>query len=42
MGPMAAAGPNAPVQGRVDWQQTFEQGFQARQAQQMQNRGGRH
>ena len=32
MGPIAA-GSNAPVPGRVNWQQTFEQGVQARQAQ---------
>ena len=28
MGPIAA-GPNAPIQGRVNWQQIFDQGFQA-------------
>jgi hypothetical protein len=38
---MAAAGPYAPVQQRVNWQETLNQGFQARQAQQLQNRDGR-
>src|ERR1700691_2397653 len=42
MGPMVAAGPYAPVQQRVNWQESLEQGFQARQAQRLQNRGGRH
>ena len=42
MGPMAAAGPYAPVQQRVNWQQSLEQGFQSRHAQRLQNRGGRH
>ena len=31
------AGPYAPFQGRVDWQQRLEQGFQARYHQQLQN-----
>ena len=35
--PMAA--PSVPTQGRVDWQQRLEQGFQARQNQQLQNHG---
>lgn len=39
---MAAAGPFAPAQGRVNWQESLEQGFQARHAQRVQNRGGRH
>ena len=38
---MAAAGPYAPVRQRVNWQEALEQGFQARQAQRLQNRGGR-
>ena len=38
VGPMAAAGPFAPVQ-RVNWQENLIQGFQARHAQQLQNRG---
>ena len=33
VGPMAAAGPFAPVQGRVNWQEHLQQGFQARHAQ---------
>ena len=33
--PMAA--PSVPTQGRVDWQQRLEQGFQARHNQQLQN-----
>ena len=33
------AGPSAPFQGRVDWQHRLEQGFQARQNQQLQNHG---
>ncbi len=41
MGPMAAAGPHAPIQQRVNWQERLEQGFQARQGQRLQNRGGR-
>ena len=41
MGPMAAAGPYAPVQQRVNWQESLAQGFQARHAQRLQNRGGR-
>src|ERR1700676_1094567 len=41
VGPMAAAGPFAPVQGRVNWQERLEQGFQARQAQRWQNRASR-
>ena len=33
MGPMAAAGPYAPVQQRVNWQESLQQGYQARQTQ---------
>jgi hypothetical protein len=40
VGPMAAAGPFAPVQGRVNWQESLQQGFQARHAQRLQNHGG--
>ena len=35
--PMAE--PSAPFQGRVDWKQRLEQGFQARYNQQLQNHG---
>ena len=42
VGPMAAAGPYAPGQQRVNWGESLEQGFQARQAQQLQNCGGWH
>jgi hypothetical protein len=38
---MAAAGPYGPVQQRVNWQESLEQGFQSRHAQRLQNRGGR-
>ena len=41
MGPMAAAGPNGPVQGRVDWQQALEEGFHTRHARRLQSHGGR-
>ena len=41
MGPMAAAGPYAPMQQRVNWQESLEQGFRSRHAQRLQNRGGR-
>ena len=42
MGPMAAAGPYAPVQQRVNWQESLEQGFQPRHVQWLQNHGGQH
>ena len=32
---------NAPAQGRIDWQQRFEQGFQSQHALRLQNCGRR-
>ena len=37
---MAAAGPYAPVQQTVNWCESLERGFQARQTQWLQNHGG--
>ena len=34
---MPIAGPSAPIQGRVDWQQRLEQGFQTRHNRRLQN-----
>ena len=40
MGPMAAAGPYAPMQQRVNWLERLEQGFQVRHNQRFQNHNG--
>ena len=39
VGPASAAGPFAPAQGTIDWNQRLQQGYQSRHALRLQNRG---